>query len=612
MANSKKVQQDIDRLLRRTQDGIEGYEELYNKFLKAATQTQKERLEGDLKKEIKKLQRFRDGIKALIANPEVKDTKALESYQKNIEEKMEVFKTCERETKTKAFSKEGLAATSPHETPQAHTEAWMKSAMEDARKQIEIIEYDVERNTRGHHGRGKNTASADATRLQKLKFHLGKLEQLLKAVTNGDADLDEVGDIEERVQRFLQNETNSDDDDDEETLYSGFDLEDNHCEKQRGSGTEGEDAAGAQDAMKKSVTSSPATTRASSQGAVKKTTPSTVVGKAEATKRQAGTTQAVSRTGNASPTGVAKLTASRDIASDTWDDTAGLLDDEMDKANTDTFGDDAMDIKGPGSLADMAKATSNFPRLGDLEKGRPAALTAPAAAPDAPVSPVTATAVTAAAAPSIAPSTASKAQAAEQPAAPAPTTNTTTAATPAAAAAAQLSSSSSQPQRTAEHKQSSASAAASSHITVNYDKAMMLQLVDMSLANLPHTQDIDRQRPFEPSNPTNCPLYYPQQVLPALASPDIYREFELETLFFIFYYHQNTYQQYYAAKQIKAQSFRYHTQLNTWFKRNGHMKESQEGSERGSFIFFNYEDTWSIEEKEDFTFDYQYLEDQLR
>ncbi|EAN89288.1 hypothetical protein, conserved, partial [Trypanosoma cruzi] len=64
MANSKKVQQDIDRLLRRTQDGIEGYEELYNKFLKAATQTQKERLEGDLKKEIKKLQRFRDGIKA--------------------------------------------------------------------------------------------------------------------------------------------------------------------------------------------------------------------------------------------------------------------------------------------------------------------------------------------------------------------------------------------------------------------------------------------------------------------------------------------------------------------------------------------------------------------
>ncbi|RNC37047.1 hypothetical protein TcCL_NonESM13804, partial [Trypanosoma cruzi] len=205
----------------------------------------------------------------------------------------------------------------------------------------------------------------------------------------------------------------------------------------------------------------------------------------------------------------------------------------------------------------------------------------------------------------------SKAQAAEQPAAPAPTTNTTTAATPAAAAAAQLSSSSSQPQRTAEHKQSSASAAASSHITVNYDKAMMLQLVDMSLANLPHTQDIDRQRPFEPSNPTTCPLYYPQQVLPALASPDIYREFELETLFFIFYYHQNTYQQYYAAKQIKAQSFRYHTQLNTWFKRNGHMKESQEGSERGSFIFFNYEDTWSIEEKEDFTFDYQYLEDQL-
>ncbi|RNF23305.1 CCR4-NOT transcription complex subunit 3 [Trypanosoma conorhini] len=632
MANSKKVQQEVDRLLRRTQDGIDSYEVHYTKFLKADTPQSKARLEGELKKEIKKLQRFRDSIKAMIATPEVKDTKALESYQRNIEEKMEVFKSCERETKTKAYSKEALLSASPHKTPQAHTEAWLKACMDDARKQIEIIEYDVERNTRGHHGRGKNAVSAEAVRLQKLQFHLGKLEQLLKAVTNGDADLEEVAEIEERVQRFLKNEANSDDDDDDdddddEALYSGFDLEENRYEKPRGSGAEaGDDAAAAaagHEARKKSVTSSPTNTRASSQSAVKKAAAAAAAAaapavKAEAAKRPPRASQTAPRAGGTSPLQATKPATSRDSPPEAWEDNAGLLDDEMDKANTDTFGDDAMDIKAPGSLADMAKATSTFSRMGDWEKGRPASLTVPQAAPNTSLAPATAAATAseaiktanaaAAAAPAAVPPPTIKSQAGEQQAAAAPAASS---ATP--AVAAQQLPASSQPQRTAEHKQQgSAASYPSSYATVSYDKAMMHQLIDMSLGNLPHTQDIDRQRPFEPSNPTDCPLYYPQQVLPALASPDIYREFELETLFFIFYYHQNTYQQYYAAKQIKAQSFRYHTQLNTWFKRNGHMKESQEGSERGSFIFFNYEDTWRIEEKEDFTFEYQYLEDQLR
>ncbi|RNF12682.1 NOT5 protein (NOT5) [Trypanosoma rangeli] len=348
------------------------------------------------------------------------------------------------------------------------------------------------------------------------------------------------------------------------------------------------------------MTSSPTTTRASSQNAVKKMMASLTVSKAETAKRSArAPITTASRAGGTSPTVAARPPVGGDTSPEAWEDNAGLLDDEMDKANTDTFGDDAMDIKVPGSLADMAKATSTFSRLGEWEKGRPSSL----ATPDISLASATTTTTNAGAAAT--PPLTLKSQAAEQPVA-------TTAAAAAVTAPQQLPTSP-QPQRTAEHKQQgTAGSSSSSHPTVSYDKAMMQQLIDMSLGNLPHTQDVDRQRPFEPSNPTDCPSYYPQQVLPALASADIYREFELETLFFIFYYHQNTYQQYYAAKQIKVQSFRYHTQLNTWFKRNGHMKESQEGSERGSFIFFNYEDTWRIEEKEDFTFEYQYLEDQLR
>ena len=67
-------------------------------------------IQSDLKKEIKKLQRFRDQVKQWTASNDVKDKTVLLEYRKKIEIEMERFKVVEKETKTKAFSKEGLAA----------------------------------------------------------------------------------------------------------------------------------------------------------------------------------------------------------------------------------------------------------------------------------------------------------------------------------------------------------------------------------------------------------------------------------------------------------------------------------------------------------------------
>ncbi|ORC89631.1 CCR4-NOT transcription complex subunit 3 [Trypanosoma theileri] len=660
MANSKKTQQEIDRLVRRAQDGVESFDDLYDKYLKAGSQTLKERFEGELKREIKKVQRFRENIKVFISNPEVKDTKMLETSLKSIEERMELFKTCERETKTKAFSKEGLAAGSPNETLQAQRETSLKSTMEDMRKQIDILEYDLERDARGHNsGRTtKGTPSAVLARMRKLKFHLDKLELVLKAVTNGSADLDRVRDIEGTMQRLLQNETNSDEEDEdedeeEENLYSGFDLEDSRTQEKRRSGGGGgadEDSAilsgSAQDLGKKTPGSGSiptASTSAITSTSAKKTTPPTTVSKSDSVKRLS-TTQPSPKTqtpggGNTSisSTSGGKPISSRDMQMDMWDENEDLLDDEMDKANADTFGDDAMELTGTGSLADMAKATATLPRMGDWEKGRPASLASPpsttmktqtneqtvqppvSAATTAATTTTTTQAVKAANTTTTTITATAGATPTANTAAVSPRTTKSMATTPPAATATASQRASEQKQQTTANSSSTAVAgatntttASSNQTAISYDKNIMLDLVDMSLANLPHTQDVDRQRPFEPSNPTVCPSYYPQQVLPALASPDIYREFELETLFFIFYYHQNTYQQYYAAKQIKSKSFRYHKGLNTWFQRSGTLKETQGDGERGSFLFFNYEDTWRMEEKEDFTFNYKYLEDELR
>jgi CCR4-NOT transcription complex subunit 3 len=65
---------------------------------------------ADLKRDLKKLQKLRDQLKTFITMSDVKNKQPLIDQRKLIESKMELFKHCERETKTKAYSKEGLAA----------------------------------------------------------------------------------------------------------------------------------------------------------------------------------------------------------------------------------------------------------------------------------------------------------------------------------------------------------------------------------------------------------------------------------------------------------------------------------------------------------------------
>lgn len=67
------------------QEGVEEFDDVWEKLYAAPNQSQKEKYEAELKKEIKKLQRYRDQIKAWISSPEVKDKAALVDNRKLIE-----------------------------------------------------------------------------------------------------------------------------------------------------------------------------------------------------------------------------------------------------------------------------------------------------------------------------------------------------------------------------------------------------------------------------------------------------------------------------------------------------------------------------------------------
>lgn len=65
----------------------------------------KEKIETEIKKEIKKLQRHRDFFKQLMKDPEVKDKSKVVEARHRIEEQMEKFREIEKEYKQKKLTK---------------------------------------------------------------------------------------------------------------------------------------------------------------------------------------------------------------------------------------------------------------------------------------------------------------------------------------------------------------------------------------------------------------------------------------------------------------------------------------------------------------------------
>lgn len=64
---------------------MELFESIYDKMQASTNQTQKEKLETDLKTQIKKLQRLRDQIKSWVASNDIKDKSTLLENRRLIE-----------------------------------------------------------------------------------------------------------------------------------------------------------------------------------------------------------------------------------------------------------------------------------------------------------------------------------------------------------------------------------------------------------------------------------------------------------------------------------------------------------------------------------------------
>lgn len=127
-----------------------------------------------------------------------------------------------------------------------------------------------------------------------------------------------------------------------------------------------------------------------------------------------------------------------------------------------------------------------------------------------------------------------------------------------------------------------------------------------SLLNMPLFKELETRYPVK--NRQKTPSFFPKSPLYLFENPSFYRRFDLDTLFFIFYYCKGTVQQTYAAIRLKHYAWRFHLKYKMWFQRLDEPKLITAEYEKGEFIFFDYETTWNFMKKNDFVFEYFYLE----
>ncbi|XP_074032938.1 CCR4-associated factor Not3 isoform X6 [Leptinotarsa decemlineata] len=679
MAATRKLQGEIDRCLKKVMEGVETFDDIWQKVHNAANNNQKEKYEADLKKEIKKLQRLRDQIKSWIASAEIKDKSILMDNRKLIETQMERFKVVERETKTKAYSKEGLGAAQkldPAQKEREEIQHWLVLSIEKLNIGTDSFESEIEQllsNKKKKLDKDKQDRIEELkSKLEKHRFHIRKLETLLRMLDNMSVEVEQIKNIKDDVEYYIESHAEPDFADNEfiydeitgmdEVELSGVGLPSSAT-------TDSNDTGGTPTSIisGSSPVSSPPLMNNSNFNHSMDTTNETdkkVVGKEQP-----------------KPVKPTPVRASVSVTSTT--STSSLMN---------VSGNSALNYSGNSATSTPSKPTlvSSTPSKlpAPFREASPVQQQATTTAPVVPSSNFAAVAASSVAKvttsgesnPASVISIVSQVQTQNSSNAvtsvhsdpissfirlqnstnppqkpfveshvqsncisPEPTTNAETlsmeveSTQPVANGADEkisegmttlksmaqqvidqaglqnnsviLESNKSQSQGMSDaHIPPLLGVAPLGAIPLLKEHQTQFQLMESAFYHMPHLSDSERIRPYLPRTPCPTPAYYIQSPLAHSDSLEFYQRLATETLFFVFYYMEGTKAQYLAAKALKKQSWRFHTKYMMWFQRHEEPKIINEEYEQGTYIYFDYE-KWGQRKKEGFTFEYKYLED---
>jgi CCR4-NOT transcription complex subunit 3 len=533
---------------------------------------------------------------------------------------METFKAVEKEMKTKAFSKEGLSAAAkldPKEKEKVEMCNFLGDMVDELSRQIESAEAEQDTVQATMKKSKKDTAKHDRVAeleriLERHKWHVSKLEVLLRTVENGSAEVDQVKEIEDGIRYYVEQNQEVDFMEDD-SLYDDFNL--NEEEDFYGVGAEG-DKMSSQDAQ--STTDEPPENdlpRSSSIGGKGK---SVSVSEAPAPPRRpsvqmksplpALSTLHSSLPGNTNgkpepvmkpaplptiPTGQPLKYASAAAAA----------------AASDKSGVGIVPLPPPPGLSKASENNSpsvsaSQPAVGTPSPSQPISQPAkapePAAKQPIPTPPLEevkaaepASVKPSPAAPKAQPSKTKAQQSAKATQAPSPDSGVAGIALSNGEPAAEEEE---EEEESIYHLPSSLSDLLGAFEETK--KRAMSDSVDLNMlhasrVNCPIPMDAEKPNHYKPQSPyAYTPSHYPQEPLGIFDDPRLYSRIDTDSLFYAFYYKQGTYQQYLAAKALKSQSWRFHKQYQTWFQRHEEPKNITEEFEQGTYRFFDYESTW--------------------
>ncbi|KAF9247142.1 Not1 N-terminal domain, CCR4-Not complex component-domain-containing protein [Melanogaster broomeanus] len=731
---ARKLQTEIDRTLKKVAEGVELFESIYEKMQASTNQTQKEKLETDLKTQIKKLQRLRDQIKTWVASNDIKDKSSLLDNRRLIETQMEKFKACEKEMKTKAFSKEGLtqsAKLDPKAQEKLEVTVWLQQCVEDLTLQVEQSEAEIEALQGGGKKRGKGQSST-AGRLDDLehlnerrKWHITRLELILRLLDNGSLSTERVLALKEDVTYFVENNTEEDFDEDE-GLYDDLNLEEE--EEKFGLANDEEDGSDDSDAQSEEVL--PRTTKkhdkdeesiaSSSKQNDSPVQKKSVVALQLRTAKpppnpnfaqqpmssilKAGLPQpprppatlppiryaaaAAAAVSPATPGAAvpptppsSQIPSSAATHSTPVPSTAPSIALSTSQSMLQEFQSIlSPSLTHPSVTSPMLSSSASVSHQPDgsfysgqdspaISEAVPSSVSGPAASSSPQISaepvasPILPRAVSPAA-PQVVSSDVQQPNGASQvaqlsvpqplPPAPSPLPQQVqqpstsglppSSSTPVSAQPPQYPTGvkvSSTEQQSGPQQQSSGgmqrppsvnpaqqapgrptasvfpgslSDLVASFETVKQKAPHRMnnlgevhKLLEGGYTNAPQPIDTEKPKYYVPRHPYNTPSFYPQAPHPVLSTPGIFSQIDVETLFYVFYYHPGTYQQYLAAKELKRQSWRFHVKYLTWFQRHSEPQAITEEYEQGVYVYFDWEGSWCQRKKSDFRFEYRYL-----
>uniref|UniRef100_A0A8B9RD33 CCR4-NOT transcription complex subunit 3 n=1 Tax=Astyanax mexicanus TaxID=7994 RepID=A0A8B9RD33_ASTMX len=618
MADKRKLQGEIDRCLKKVAEGVEQFEDIWQKLHNAANANQKEKYEADLKKEIKKLQRLRDQIKTWVASNEIKDKRQLVENRKLIETQMERFKVVERETKTKAYSKEGLGLAQkvdPAQKEKEETEQWLTNTIDTLNMQVDQFESEVESlsvQTRKKKGdKEKQDRIEELKRLiERHRYHIRMLETILRMLDNDSVQVDAIHKIKDDVEYYIDSSQDPDFEENE-FIYDDLDLEDIPPSLMATSPQGHND-----EEMFLQSSSTPTSTTSSSPIPPSPATGTTVSLSASLFSffSQRDFTRKINHSwvpgvvlaeAWLQPDLLVSLNRMEEQVSafrlflffflvknmkyGFKNNVRSIFKKSLMYVSWNVFKDH---LAYSAVVADSS-SDSSLSSASQSQNTQFTAFLLILSAPE-PLSSLKAMAERAALGSGLDGEI--------------PSLHLTDRDLFSGTTAPPVPPTAPQPAVTEVNLPPSLGACPLGPTPLSKEQLYQQAMQEAAWTHMPHPSDSERIRQYLMRNP--CPtLPFHHQMPPHHSdSIEFYQRLSTETLFFIFYYLEGTKAQYLSAKALKKQSWRFHTKYMMWFQRHEEPKTITDEFEQGTYIYFDYE-KWGQRKKEGFTFEYRYLED---